>query len=159
MKKYGFTLIELMIVVAIIALLAALSIPSFTKFIAKSKRAEAYMNLHALYAAQKAFWAEHGKYASQLNGADGLGWKPDGYRGGGENENFYYTYGFSSGSEGQAYVTGKLKTPASALAGSRADTNSFLVYAAGDIDGDGRPDILSVDENNMIKIVQDDLAD
>lgn len=158
MKKQAFTLIELMIVIGIVALLAAIAIPSYSKFIAKSKRTEAYMNLHAIYAAQKAYWAEHGKYSTQLNGTNSVGWKPEGYHGGGETENFHYTYGFT-GSEGQHYFTGKLKTAATFLNGSRADNQGFIAFAAGDIDGDGKPDILSVDENNMIKVVQDDLAD
>lgn len=158
MKRSAFTLIELMIVIGIIALLAAISIPTFSKFVAKAKRTEAHMNLHAIYAAQKAYWAEHGKYSTQLSGPDSVGWKPEGYHGGGEGENFNYTYGFS-GSEGQNYFTGKLKTAASHLSGSRADGQGFLAFAVGDIDADGKPDILSVDENNNIKIVQDDLAD
>ncbi len=42
MSKYrGFTLIELMIVVAVIAILAAIVIPSYTEYVRKSRRAEA----------------------------------------------------------------------------------------------------------------------
>ena len=37
-KREGFTLVELMIVVAIIAFLAMVSVPSFTRFLAKAKR-------------------------------------------------------------------------------------------------------------------------
>lgn len=158
MKRRAFTLIELMIVIGIIALLAAISIPTFSKFIAKAKRTEAHMNLHALYAAQKAYWAEHGRYSTQLAGPDSVGWKPEGYHGGGETENFYYTYGFS-GSEGQNYFTGKLKTAANYLTGSKADNKGFVAYAVGDIDSDGKPDIITIDETNSIKVVQDDLAD
>jgi len=156
--KRGFSLIELMIVVAIIALLASLAIPNFMRFLAKAKRSEAYMNLSSIYTAQKAYWAEHGKYAQSLSGEGGLGWKPEGYSGGGKNEKFYYTYGFASGGEGKGYFTGKLETPASHLNMSRANDKSFIIAAAGDIDGDGEPDILTVDENNNIKIVQDDLS-
>ena len=36
------------------------------KYLAKAKRAEAYMQLSSIYAAQKAYWAENGKYATQL---------------------------------------------------------------------------------------------
>ncbi|HEB41430.1 MAG TPA: prepilin-type N-terminal cleavage/methylation domain-containing protein [Candidatus Dependentiae bacterium] len=158
MKGKGFSLIELMVVVAIIGFLAMIALPSFTKFLAKAKRAEAYMNLSSIYAAQKAYWAEHGKYSSVLSGEGGIGWKPEGYKGGGPQERFYYTYGFA-GSEGTNYFTGKLNTSSSYLSEAKAGENSFVAVAAGDIDGDGKPDILVVDEHNNIRVVQDDLAD
>jgi len=146
MKK-GFTIIELMIVVAIIAFLSMVAVPTFTKFLSKAKRAEAYMNLSSIYAAQKAYWAEHGKYSDALSGDGGIGWQPEG--------NINYTYGFP-GSQGRNYFTGKLNTPMSGP--GRADAQSFVAVAIGDIDGDGQPDILTVDQNNNIVIVTDDLA-
>src|SRR3989344_1148956 len=158
MKRYGFTLIELMIVVAIIAFLAMVSVPTFTRFLAKAKRAEAYMNLSSIYAAQKAYWAENGKYSDVLYGEGGVSWKPEGYRGGGQGENFYYTYGFGNGSEGRNYFTGKLNTSRSHLSNTSASPSGFKAVAAGDIMGNGKPDILMVDENNTITIVQDALA-
>lgn len=157
MKREAFSLIELMIVVAIIAFLAMVSVPTFTRFLAKAKRAEAYMNLNSIYAAQKAHWAEQGSYSSVLNGQGGVGWKPEGYSGGGAGENFYYTYGFG-GSEGSNYFTGKLGTSSSHLARASAGKNGFVAVAAGDIMGKGKPDILTIDENSKITIVQDALA-
>ena len=68
---------------AIVGFLSMISIPSFFRFLAKAKRAEAYMNLGSLYVAQKTHWAEHGTFSSVLNGKDGVGWKPEGYSGGG----------------------------------------------------------------------------
>src|SRR5579872_3086543 len=129
--KRGFSLIELMVVVAIIGFLAMVAVPSFTGFLAKAKRSEAYMNLHAMYAAQKAYWAEHGTYSNTLLGHEGVGWKPEGYHGGGKDEKFYYTYGFG-GSEGKNYFTGKLGTVSSHLGSAYADANGFLIVAAGD---------------------------
>lgn len=158
MKRSGFTLIELMIVVSIIAFLAIISVPSFSRFLAKAKRAEAYMNLSSIYAAQKAYWAEHGKYSDVLDGQGGIGWKPEGYKGGGAQEKFYYTYGFSSGSEGKNYFTGKLNCSSNNLTLAKADDKGFIAVAAADIDGDGVQDILTVDENNNIQIIQDDLS-
>lgn len=147
---------ELMVTVSIMALLAVIAMPNFMRFLAKAKRAEAYVNLHSIYAAQKAYWIEHGTYSTVLLGQGGIGWKPEGYTGGGEKENFYYTYGFP-GAEGQNYFTGKLAESASHLGSAQAGKDSFLAVAAGDIDGDGEPDILTIDHNNTVRIVQNDL--
>lgn len=65
-KKGGFTLIELMIVVAIIGILAAIAIPNFIRFQAKSKQSEAKTNLKAIFTAQKSFFGEKDKYSSDF---------------------------------------------------------------------------------------------
>ena len=58
MKKKGFTLIELMIVVAIIGILAAIAIPNFLKFQAKARQSEAKTNLAGIATAEIAYYAE-----------------------------------------------------------------------------------------------------
>ncbi|MGZ6125410.1 MAG: prepilin-type N-terminal cleavage/methylation domain-containing protein [Myxococcales bacterium] len=70
----GFTLIELMIVVAIIGILAAIAIPNFIKFQARSKQSEAKANLKAIFTAQKAFFQEKDRYSS-LTGE--VGFEPE----------------------------------------------------------------------------------
>jgi len=156
--RRGFTLLELMVVVAIIAFLAMIAVPNVMRFYAKAKRSEAYMQLHSLYAAEKAYWMEHGTYTDMILGAESIGWKPEGYKGGGKNEVFIYTYGFAGG-EGRNFVTGKSQTPSTFLGIARATKDGFVAVAAGDIDGDGKPDILTIDQDNVIQIVQDDLND
>ena len=61
-SERGFTLIELMIVVAIIGILASVAIPSFLNYQLKSKRVEAYSNVAALGKAQKSYFAEFNEF-------------------------------------------------------------------------------------------------
>jgi len=147
-KKNGFSLLELMVVVAIIAFLTMISVPTFRKFLHKSKRSEAYMNLRAIYASEKAYWADNGKYSTVLSGKNGIGWKPEGA--------IIYTYGFP-GSEGTNYFIGSLGAGSSALSQASASSEKFVAIAAGDIDGDGKLDVIGIDENNKITIITNDL--
>jgi type IV pilus assembly protein PilA len=61
-SKKGFTLIELMIVVAIIGILAAIAIPNFLRFQLKSKTSEGKVNLAAIRTAEESYLAEYGQY-------------------------------------------------------------------------------------------------
>jgi type IV pilus assembly protein PilA len=54
----GFTLIELMIVVAIIGILAAVAIPAFMKYIKKSKTTEATTHVQKIYTGARAYWMD-----------------------------------------------------------------------------------------------------
>jgi len=61
-KQEGFTLIELMIVVAIIGILAAIAIPNFLQYQLKSRQSEAKVNLNAIKTSMIAFQAEKACY-------------------------------------------------------------------------------------------------
>ncbi len=135
MKKFhtrrgGFTLIELMIVVAIIGILAAIAIPNFLRFQLKAKTSEGKTNLAAIRTAEEAYYSEFGIYVSAgaspadpgLNvkigftntdgandGFDQMGWEPEGQ--------VYFNYG----------------------AGTQASANGWTGTAGADIDNDGTP--------------------
>ena len=82
MKK-AYSLIEIMIVIALIGALLMIAAPKYKNFIAKTRRVEAQINLHNIYAIEQSFWAENGRYTADLNELD---WRPEGKP--------KYSYGF-----------------------------------------------------------------
>lgn len=148
-SEAGFTLIELMVSVAIIGVLAAIAIPAFSLYQARSKRSEAYSNLESIRKAQLAYAAEFNRFVSAAPspligltsdkqnwaasddkrfssdapgaGFELLGWRPDGAT--------YHDY------DSVAQVT--------------ADGLRFTASAYGDVDADGNLSVfMYVHEDN-----------
>lgn len=62
-NKYGFTLVELMIVVAVLGILASIALPNYTEYVLRGKRAEARTALLDLMQQQERFFSQNGTYA------------------------------------------------------------------------------------------------
>ncbi|HFB66207.1 MAG TPA: prepilin-type N-terminal cleavage/methylation domain-containing protein [Aeromonadales bacterium] len=64
----GFTLIELMIVVVVVAVLTSIALPSYRESVAKSKRSDAQGALYGLAAAMERFFTENNTYCGSDEG-------------------------------------------------------------------------------------------
>lgn len=63
----GFTLIELMLVVALIGILAAMSVIIYSGYHCRVKQSEARNNLSVIYNSQLAYYVEYNRYANSLS--------------------------------------------------------------------------------------------
>lgn len=72
-RSQGFTLIELVVVMAIIAILGAIAYPTYQNQMFRSRRADGREMLQRIAAAQERFYTNRNQYATDLTTAAGLG--------------------------------------------------------------------------------------
>ena len=126
-KEKVFTLIELMIVVAILGILAAIAIPNFMRFQAKSRQSEAKTNLGAIGTTAEAFRAENDTYIATVAQ---LGWGPQG------NSRYGYSYNVLLVAAASVVDAGANTCGAAADAAAVAAASTFIASAIGNIDTD-----------------------
>ncbi len=156
-NQKGFTLIELMIVVAIIGILAAIAIPNFLKYQAKARQSEARVNLGGVFVAETSYYGEQARY----NDFDAIGFALAG-------SSHRYTYRSRATTvSGTTVSQGGLQTinagvGAPAAEGSPAAqslSTGFTATAAADLDTDTvldqwhvndiKQDLLNADSNDV----------
>ncbi len=112
-KHTGYTLIEVMITLAILAILTAIAVPAYQGYISESRMTEARNNVAALKLAEEEYYLENNAYfagadTATLQTSSGGLWKATGDDKG--NVNFDYAVTLSGGGY-TVTATGKTNTP------------------------------------------------
>ena len=97
LKRKGFTLMEVLIVVIILGILATIAIPQFANMVKRARLAEAWTNLAAIRTAQSVYHLEHDTYATPVANLSDLTL---------QNNGVNFTYATSGGATYNATATG-----------------------------------------------------
>src|SRR5437773_844415 len=154
----GFTLIELMIVVAIIGILAAIAIPNFMTYQAKARQSEAKVNLGGLFTTATSYFAENNTFSVPT--ANSLGYLPAG------NIRYNIWYG-GIGSISIPVAQFKVTAPCSTVAptavpvpagSTAAGLNGFTAGSIGNIDSDAVCDEWEINDLRNLTNTRNDVA-
>ena len=138
-RNSGFTLIELMIVVAILSIIASIAIPTYYGYKYKASMAEAQSNIGAINSLETAYATDNSNYVSSdwspniVPGTQGIPW---------QTGNYLDIIGFSiKGDVRFRYSVGAggtwVGTPSNSSAIAETSNVDIIIQAEGDIDGNG----------------------
>ncbi len=169
----GFTIVELMIVLAIIAILAAIAIPQYRKFQLRAKVTEAKVNIASIRTLEESFGSEHNVFVAcastprQLPGPkkkkwpnipNNVGFSLIGFKPAGD---VYFSYSVRLGDTGP--IHGGINYNHNGAMDANGNFNQYVtdyrygivditIYATGDLDGDKNyATFYSTDEDVKIK--------
>jgi prepilin-type N-terminal cleavage/methylation domain-containing protein len=126
--RRGFTLTELMVVMTIIGVLVAASVPSFQHAIEQSRADIAVANLRAIWAAERLFWLENQKYTDDIGKLQTLGVLDSSIPTSSSNSGGGYSYSISVDPATE-------KTNMIATATRAGTTSSFTITESGGVSG------------------------
>lgn len=133
-RAAGFTLIELMIVVAIVAILAAIAVPIYSDYITRSKLTEAQNDLSALRVAMEQYYQDNRQYTDS-GGNCGVSMPTATTGSGGSGIAKYFTFSCTAGTSTYTITaTGNSGTPTAGFAftinqdNTRATTSAIGWY-------------------------------
>lgn len=138
----GFSLTELMIVVAIIGILATIAIPNFLRYQARAKQTEAKSNLVAIHTGEIAYFAENNGYLDDFNAI--------GFAVSGASQRYYYELGNAN--------SGTLPAGCTASTLDTVSATGFVAVAIGNIDGDATCDVWTINEQKVLTNVVNDVS-
>ena len=135
MKKVlaGFTLVELMIVVVILGILAAVAIPAFTRYVKRSKTSEATGNISKIYQGEVSYYNQ-----SSEQSVASFASAPRTPAGGDPSASKYTAQPTAfTGDSGWSAIGFSVDSPLYYAYSATASASSFNAVATGNIDGDG----------------------